>query len=229
MAASYRHHKLLRLGRQLHMLLIVLYPVAVVTVMESLDCRSTGQGDGLRWWPNIYVECYGPDHTVSGVLAYSVLVLYVLGMPLTSYAILIRHANAEATMWSYYTDTSMRPDRFYYFHIMFLSTVLVAADTQLWRDRTGSPTLMWLGWGLVVGVVCGGRLGFVLARPPYAETKRWMVWPEVCVLVSLMLLRSTLLVMNVGTGDWMALLTMVALACTGLAMVVAFLTSCRFN
>lgn len=230
-----------RLGRVIHNTLVVLYPVVVVTLLESLDCRTVG-GEGSRWWSNIYVACYGPDHIEAAVLGFLALTVHTIGMPVVTFYLVLKYVRRRrletgirsdrgkaASIWSYYTDTSMQPGRFYYFHVMFLSTVLVATDTQFLRDRAGTPWLMWCGWVVVVVVVVCGRLLFIFLRPPYGRQHKWMVWPEASVLISLAVLRSTLLVLYISDTQWMAVLTVIAVTMTAVVLVCSFLYGIRRN
>lgn len=132
-------------------------------------------------------------------------------------------------LWSYYTESNMQPDRFYYYHVMHLSTLLLGIDTQFCRDRADEPALMWLGWAIVVLMVCAGRSVVVIIRPPFIAAKTWMIWPEVFVLVSLALLRTTVLALYSGSADWMVFVTVMMLGITVPLIMGSFVHSLHAN
>lgn len=102
-----------------------------------------------------------------------------------------------------YTEGEMAADHSHYYHIMYASSVVIAIDVQLLRDRGSNPGLMWLGWVLVVCCVCLGRVAYLVRHSPYRDGVRFIRWVEIVSLVGLMGLRSTVLVLLLtsrGTG-----------------------------
>lgn len=56
-----------------------------------------------------------------------------------------------------------------------------------------------------------------------------MVWPEICVLASLALLRSAVLSLHQGGDTWLAIMTVIALGVTGPLIVGTFLDGVRLD
>lgn len=224
--------RLLQAARGTNAALLLMYPAVTVMALETVDCRMA-EGS-LRWWPNVYVECYGADHEGAAALAWIALLTVVLGFPVLTFTSLLHYRRRVgriggsdsppmtglASAWTYYTHTTMAPDHFHYFHLMSLSTLLVAIDTQYLRNEL-QDARVWVGWAIVVGVVCTGRIWLVLKEPPYAADKRWMVWPEVCVLVCLALLRTTLATIGPAKG-FIGAVTMLWLLGTVAVIMVSF-------
>lgn len=237
------------LGHVVHMVSLLLYPIVASTVVEVLDCRTI-EGE-LVWWSNVYVRCYEGVHTGAAVVAFMALTLHLTAVPSIAVVRLWRAAMAQTVavetgemapslaasvdnrLWRYYVSSDMQPRRFWYYHVLYASQVVVAVDTQLLRDRIDASALMWVGWTIVV-IMCIGRIAFITTDLPYIQANRWMVWPEVGVLLCVMLLRSSVVAMytegvsTIGRAtEGMALMTVVCLLLTLAALVMVFMLAVR--
>lgn len=303
-----------RISKVLHILLVLYLPLAALTVMKSLDCRSVPMAGTnseqrlLQWWPNVFVRCYSDQHTPAATLAILALLLHIVGIPAVSMIWLLRSRSTDAvdsplgsdvpssatsatasantsasvldidktmtpierrraravtvltkqrssqrlpirSVWMYYLTSGMRPERFYYHHVIFVTQVLVAIDTQFLRDRTDAPAYMWVGW-LVIFFLVLGRTVQVLWAPPYVPAKGWIVWPELATLICIVLLRTTVLALYVehptletakvgpdgaleesssGWANALAIVTFAAIILAIVALLVAFLLGTRLS
>lgn len=107
----------------------------------------------------------------------------------------------DEAIWGYYWRRDIRPEQFWYYHVLFASHIFIALDAVYLRDHVGSSGLMWLGWSWVM-CICVSRSVLVHRHTPYVSRKKWMRWPETAVLTCLALLRSTILSLHIQGIDF---------------------------
>lgn len=85
---------------------------------------------------------------------------------------------------------------------------------------------MWLGWFIVVGVVCGGRYAFIRKMQPFSARRSWVRYPEMAGLLCLALLRTAVLCLYVTDGDiavWLSGATLMSLLAAAGLLLAAFM------